>query len=323
MQYEPKVPLYARWKYMGEKERSIITRMMMAVDEAHYLKEYKAGRTRNAFVMAARIPRRYVITGTPLLNREIELHTLLRLTGHELGQLPLKEFRRDYSGDADKRALLADTLRGWMLRRKKDVLSDLGKKSRQVRWVSPAEGLGGYRQIYKDMSLQTMPKITRLRQCLESLKTPFLIETAESLSEGDKLIVFCEYMATVQAMQQAFEAAGIGCVTLVGSDSGKKRQKAIEAFQSDPSITVFIGTTSAAGVGITLTAANYVAFASLPWTPAVMRQAEDRAYRLGQKRDVTVIVPLVANTIDESVWRLLQSKQDVVEAVRAQLPGEQ
>ena len=300
---------------------------VMAVDEAHYLKEYKAGRTRNAFVMAARIPRRYVITGTPLLNREIELHTLLRLTGHELGQLPLKEFRRDYSGSAENRAVLADALKGWMLRRRKDVLSDLGKKSRQVRWVSPAEGLGGYKEIYKDMTLQTMPKITRLRQCLESLKTPFLIETAESLSEGDKLIVFCEYMATVQAMQQAFEAAGIGCVTLVGADSGKKRQKAIEAFQSDPSITVFIGTTSAAGVGITLTAANYVAFASLPWTPAVMRQAEDRAYRLGQKRDVTVIVPLVSGTIDDGVWRLLQSKQeteqDVVEAVRAQLPGQQ
>ena len=297
---------------------------VLAVDEAHYLKEYKAGRTRNAFVVAARIPRRYVITGTPLLNREIELHTLLRLTGHQLGQLELKVFRRAYSGSPENRALLADALQGWMLRRKKDVLSDLGKKSRQVRWVSPAEGLGDYQEIYADMSLQAMPKITRLRQCFEALKAPFLIETAESLSEGDKLIIFCEYMATVQAMQQAFAGAGIGCVALVGADSAKKRQQAIESFQSDPSITVFIGTTSAAGVGITLTAANYVAFASLPWTPAVMRQAEDRAYRLGQKRDVTVIVPLVANTIDEGVWRLLQSKQeteqDVVEAVRAQLP---
>ena len=298
---------------------------VMAVDEAHYLKESQAGRTRNAFIMATRIPRRYVITGTPLLNREIELHTLLRLTGHPLGRLTLKDFRRGYAGSTENRAKLASSLKGWMLRRQKDVLGELGSKSRQVRWVSPEEGLDGYRAILDDMALQAMPKITRLRQCLEALKTPFLIETAESLSEGDKLIIFCEYMATVQTMRQVFAAAGIGCVTLVGADTGSKRQKAIDAFQTNSAVTVFIGTTSAAGVGITLTAANYVTFASLPWTPALMRQAEDRAYRLGQKRDVTVIVPLVQKTIDESVWQLLQSKQeteqDVVEAVRAALPG--
>ena len=298
---------------------------VMAIDEAHYLKEHQSGRTRNAFVMATRIPRRYVITGTPLLSREIELHTLLRMTGHRLGAMALKEFRKEYAGSKDKRAALAHALKGWMLRRRKDVLTDLGEKSHQVRWVSPAEGLATYRAIMANMSLQTMPKITRLRQCLEALKTPFLIETVESLSEGDKIIVFCEYMATVETMREAFKAAGIGCVSLVGADSTAKRQRAIDAFQNDPTVTVFIGTTSAAGVGITLTAGNYVAFASLPWTPALMRQAEDRAYRLGQKRNVLVLIPLVAGTIDEAVWRLLEAKHetelDVVEAVRQALPA--
>lgn len=296
---------------------------VMAIDEAHYLKEHQSGRTRNAFVMATRIPRRYVITGTPLLSREVELHTLLRLTGHPLGAMEIKAFRKEFSGTPEKRAELAQSLKGWMLRRRKDVLSDLGAKTRQLRWISPAQGLGAYQDILKDMSLQTMPKITKLRQCLETLKTPFLIETAESLGEDDKIIIFCEYMASVQAMQEAFQAAGIGCVSLVGSDAAGKRQKAIDAFQSDPAVKVFIGSTQAAGVGITLTAANYVAFASLPWTPAMMRQAEDRAYRLGQRRDVLVVVPLIPGTIDEGVWRLLESKrtteEDVVEAVRSEL----
>ncbi|MEZ5706010.1 MAG: hypothetical protein R3E56_21935 [Burkholderiaceae bacterium] len=75
-----------------------------------------------------------------------------------------------------------------------------------------------------------------------------------------------------------------------------------------------------------MTTANYVAFASLPWTPALIRQAEDRAYRLGQLRDVMVIVPLIKNTLDDGVWKLLQSKQetedDVVESVRSALPEE-
>lgn len=299
---------------------------VMAVDEAHYLKEHQAGRTRNAFVMATRIPRRYVVTGTPLLSREIELHTLLRITGHWLGGLQLKEFKKRFSGSKERRAELAAALQGWMLRRRKDVLKDLGTKARQVRYISPPEGLGAYNEIYGDMSMYAMPKIVKLRQTLEALKTQFLIETVESLSEGDKIIIFCEYMATVEAMKAAFNASGINCVSLVGADSSKRRQQAIDAFQTDPSVTVFIGTTSAAGVGITLTAANYVAFASLPWTPALMRQAEDRAYRLGQLRDVMVIVPLIENTLDDGVWKLLQNKQetedDVVESVRSALPGE-
>lgn len=299
---------------------------VMAVDEAHYLKEHHAGRTRNAFIMATRIPRRYVVTGTPLLSREVELHTLLRMTGHRLGSLSLRDFRKSYTGSADKRAELAAALKGWMLRRRKDVLTDLGTKTRQVRYISPEQGLGTYQAVYQDMTLLTMPKIVKLRQALEALKTPFLIETVQNLSDGDKIIIFCEYMASVDQMRRALADAGIGCVTLVGSDSQTKRQNAVDAFQNDPAITVFIGTTSAAGVGITLTAANYVAFASLPWTPALMRQAEDRAYRLGQKRNVIVIVPLIERTLDDGIWKLLDAKQeterDVVEAVRSALPGE-
>lgn len=68
----------------------------------------------------------------------------------------------------------------------------------------------------------------------------------------------------------------------VEADSATKRQKAIDTFQDDPEARVFIDTTIAAGVGITLTAANYVAFVSMPWIPALIRQPEDRAYRLGQ-----------------------------------------
>ena len=296
---------------------------VMMIDECHYLKEHEAGRTRNAFILAERIPRRFLLTGTPLLSREIELHTLLRLSGHRIGKMPLKEFRATYAGDQDKRAVLAAELGEWMLRRRKDVLKDLGKKHHQTRFISPAQGRGVYDQIMADMSMLAMPKITKLRQTLEMMKFDFLVETIESLGDDDKIIVFAEYMNTVGALKEALAGLGIGAVTLVGADCGAKRQKAIDAFQQDPQIRVFIGTTSAAGVGITLTAANYVTFASLPWTPGLKRQAEDRAYRLGQKRDVFVIIPLVPNTIDEQVHQLLENKatleQDVVEAVRAEL----
>lgn len=296
----------------------------MAIDEAHCLKEHQAGRTRNAFLLAQRIPRRFLLTGTPILNREIELHTLLRLSGHPLGLLDLAQFRRDYAGGPAQREALAGAVADWMLRRSKAVLKTLGRKSRQVRYITPAEGLDGYRRLLADTSLTVMPKIVKLRQMLEALKTDFLVETVQSMGDDDKVIIFCEYMATVDFLKQTFQNAGIGAAALVGSDNGSSRQRAVDAFQTDPAIRVFIGTTSAAGVGITLTAANYVLFASQPWTPALMRQAEDRAYRNGQKRDVIVIVPVIPGTIDEQILALLASKSDieaaVVEsAVRAQL----
>jgi len=296
---------------------------VFTIDECHYLKEHEAGRTRNAFILAERIPRRFLLTGTPLLSREIEIHTLLRLSGHPIGLMQLKEFRALYAGDQVKRSALAAEISQWMLRRRKDVLTDLGAKHHQVRYVSPAQGRGTYDQIMADMSLTVMPKITKLRQALELMKFDHLVETIQSLGEDDKIIVFAEYMSTVNALKEALATLGIGAVSLVGSDPGPKRQKAVDAFQQDPHMRVFIGTTAAAGVGITLTAANYVVFASEPWTPAQRRQAEDRAYRLGQKRDVFVIMLLVPNTIDEQVHRLLDDKAelvgDVVEAVCSEL----
>lgn len=300
-----------------------LTFRVMAVDEAHNIKEHDAGRTRNAFILASRIPRCYAITGTPLLNREIELHTLLRLTRHPLGLLTLKDFRSRYAGGATQRDSLANALRGWMLRRSKGVLTELGAKERRLRWISPAGGMQPYIDQMADMSLTVMPKLGKLRQCLEAMKVDFLVETVESLEQSDKVIIFVAYMATVDVLRQAFHQLGIQAVTLVGPDSTKKRQAAVDAFQRDPQVRVFITTTAAGGVGITLTAANYVLFGSLPWTPALMRQAEDRAYRLGQQRDVEVVVPLIPNTIDEKLWALLGSKTqleaDVVEASVAKL----
>jgi hypothetical protein len=308
--------IVANYERLGSIVRDLTLAIgCMLIDEAHYLKEHQAGRTRNAFLMSDRVPRVFLLTGTPVLNREIEVHTLLRLSGHPIGRMPLAEFRKTYAGDASRREQLAGRLSEWMLRRGKDVLKDLGDKTQQVRYVQPADGLAAYRTILADNTLAAMPKITKLRQQLESLKVEFLIEAVECLPEDAKALIFCEYMVTVDTLKHALAAAGVGCVSLVGSDTPKKRMAAVDAFQQSPEVRVFIGTTMAAGVGITLTAANYVFFASLPWTPALKRQAEDRAYRSGQTRDVLVIVPLVAGTIDEQIFALLDSKREIEVAI--------
>lgn len=295
----------------------------MLVDEAHNLKEFHAGRTRNAFLLAERIPRCFLLTGTPILNREVEMHTLLRLSGHPIGRMSLSDFRKAYSGSSEARAQLAARLPEWMLRRGKDVLKDLGEKVQQVRYIEPTGGLSGYHKILKDPCLQAMPKITKLREHLEMLKIDFIVESIQSLPDQEKVLIFCEYTDTVDLFLKAFKEIGIGAVSVIGSDSTKKRMQAVDALQKDPGTRVFIGTTKAAGVGLTLTRANYVFMASLPWTNALKQQAEDRAYRSGNTRDVFVIIPLIANTLDERVLSLLNSKEviedDLVEAVRVEV----
>jgi superfamily II DNA or RNA helicase len=284
---------------------------VLVVDEAHQLKEPSAERTRHGFDIAAKVPNRYLLTGTPVLNRETELHTLLRLSGHPVGQLPLGDFCERFAGNPEFRQNLRAELGDWMLRRRKDVLPGLKGKQRQLLPVamSTAE-----RRQYDTIRLEDKPIFARLgalRHYLEQVKIRIAMDLLGELDAEDKVILFCEFKPTVERLKELCNEAGVGCVTLIGSDSLTKRQKAIDKFQNDPDCRVFICTTKAAGTGNNLTAANYVFFLGLPWTPGQQDQAEDRAYRNGQLRLVIVKIPLVENTIDQQLWQMLLAKRQV------------
>ncbi|MDT3723216.1 C-terminal helicase domain-containing protein, partial [Pseudomonas oryzihabitans] len=205
----------------------------------------------------------------------------------------------------------------WMLRRRKDVLPDLKGKQRQTVQVVLDEAQQTEYNGIRNADQPVFARLGQLRQLLERVKVPVVMELLGELDPEDKVILFCEYKETVTTLQKLCEAAGLGCVTLVGTDSLTKRQKAIDRFQQDVDCRVFIGTTSAAGTGNNLTAANYVFFLGLPWTPVLQDQAEDRAYRNGQRRLVVVKIPLDENSIDLQLWQMLQDKrriaQDLIE----------
>jgi superfamily II DNA or RNA helicase len=282
---------------------------VLIIDEAHRLKEPTALWTRHAFDIAAQIANRYLLTGTPVLNRELELHTLLRLSGHAIGQMPLKEFCNAFTGSTEFRQALRAQLSDWMLRRRKDVLTQLKGKQRQLLSLSMTpEQREQYDTVFYG-SESALARIGRLRILLERIKLPSVLELMQELDIEDKVIIFCEFKESVFALREECERRGIQAVTLIGSDSFTKRQKAIDRFQTDPDTRVFIGTTSAAGTGNNLTAASYVIFASLPWTPALQDQAEDRAYRNGQMRLVVVKIPMVEGSIDQQLWGMLEGKR--------------
>ncbi|MFJ5299237.1 DEAD/DEAH box helicase [Pseudomonas sp. NPDC088368] len=290
---------------------------VMIVDEAHRLKEPTAAWTRHGFDIAANVPNRYLLTGTPVLNRESELHTLLRLSGHPIGQLPLREFCERFAGNPDFRQTLRSQISDWMMRRRKDVLPNLKGKQRQtVSVVLTTDERKEYNEILRS-DRHTFARLGALRQMLERIKVRVIVDLISELDVEDKAILFCEHKETVFELDDRLSAAGLECVTLVGSDTPKKRQKSIDRFQQDPDVRFFIGTTSAAGTGNNLTAANYVFFLGLPWTPGLQDQAEDRAFRNGQLRAVFVKIPLVEDSIDQQLWQMLQSKrslaQDLIE----------
>ncbi|MFA1030656.1 DEAD/DEAH box helicase [Pseudomonas syringae] len=282
---------------------------VMVIDEAHRLKEPTAAWTRHGFDIAAQVQNRYLLTGTPVLNREAELHTLLRLSGHPIGQLPLNEFCERFAGSPEFRKTLRDEISDWMLRRRKDVLPNLKGKQRQtVPVILSQVERDEYNQIMRS-DQHRFARLGALRQLLERVKVRILADLMAELDVDDKVILFCEYQESVATLREHCLKLGVGCVTLVGSDSPKKRQKAIDAFQQDPDCRVFIGTRSAAGTGYNLTAANYVFFLGLPWTPGLQDQAEDRAYRNGQLRMVVVKIPLAEETIDQQLWQMLMDKR--------------
>jgi SNF2 family DNA or RNA helicase len=286
---------------------------VMVIDEAHRLKEPTAQWTRHGFDIAAKVPYRYLLTGTPVLNRESELHTLLRLSGHPVGQLPLKEFCDQFAGSSEFRKDLRGAISDWMLRRRKDVLPGLKGKQRQTL---SAELSATERKNYDQIRCDDRPIFARLgalRQLLEQVKIRIVMDLLAELDIEDKVILFCEFKETVSTLRSLCDEAGLECVTLVGSDSPTKRQKAIDKFQDNPEARIFIGTTSAAGTGYNLTAANYVMFLGLPWTPGLQDQAEDRAYRNGQLRLVVVKIPLIENTIDQKLWQMLLDKRQLAQ----------
>ena len=95
----------------------------------------------------------------------------------------------------------------------------------------------------------------------------------------------------------------------------KEKQKSVDQFQNDSEIKVFIGNISSAGVGITLTSANIVIFNSLDWVPGSLEQCEDRAYRIGQKNNVSVYYQLFNNTINTLMWKVLKQKKEIINTI--------
>ena len=171
-----------------------------------------------------------------------------------------------------------------------------------------AEGLQEARQV-------AFEEMARERHATAVRKIPHVLEHVGDFldsSEG-KLLLFAHHKDAVAGLSEGLTKKEVKHVILTGETSMDKRQAAVDQFQNDPETRVFIGNIQAAGVGITLTAADTVIFAELDWTPANMLQAEDRAHRIGQQNSVLVQYLVFEGSVDARMTHTLIKKMEVIE----------
>jgi SWI/SNF-related matrix-associated actin-dependent regulator 1 of chromatin subfamily A len=311
---------------------------LVIIDEAHYIKNAQAQRTKLINDITKSVDRLWLLTGTPMTSRPIDYFNLLSLIDSPVAKNWMAYVIRYCSGfqfkvgprkiwnvqGASNLEELRDRTAGLTLRRLKENVLDLPDKiitPVYLRLKSKVyeEVMGDYYNWYeknpeesKSLTVQ-FTKLTKVRQIIADEKISQTIEIAENIIEQDKkVIIFCNFTDSLNKITEHF---GKAAVKLDGSMSKVERQFSVDQFQENDKIKVFVGNIKAAGVGITLTSAEAVIFNDLSFLPSDHAQAEDRAYRYGQKNNVLVYYPIFENTIEGIIYDILHNKKQVIATV--------
>lgn len=295
-------------------------------DEAHYLKSHKSNRTLAVLRrggVASLCKRKWFLTGTPVLNRPIELYPLLKAAAPEAiaPYLTRLDYAKQFCGawwdgvqwvvdGSSNEADLNDRLHeNFMLRRlKSQVLKDLPEKRYKIVPIAKTKQLRGLlaqdHAVLEDIEAGRVElnlggdHIAMHRREVAEAKVPeclkYIIDELETL---DKVVVFAHHKGVIAMLSEGLRAYNPLSVT--GDTPSSNRALAVEQFQTDPDRRVFIGQIQAAGTGITLTAASDVIFVESSWVPGEIQQAADRLHRIGQKNAVTVTFLVAQDSVEE------------------------
>jgi SWI/SNF-related matrix-associated actin-dependent regulator 1 of chromatin subfamily A len=311
---------------------------LVIIDEAHYVQNAQAQRTKLINHFVKKIKYVWLLTGTPMTSRPINYFNLLNLIESPVAQNWMAyviRYCQGYQFNAGKRKVwnvsgasnleeLRDRTSKQVLRRLKTDVLDLPEKiitPVYLRLKSKLyEGLmGDYYNWYDNQKEESssltiqFSKLMKVRQVISEEKVESTIELAQNIIDQDKkVIIFTNFTETLNKIATHF---GKQAVTLDGSSSKNQRQHAVDQFQENDKIKVFVGNLKAAGVGITLTASEAVIINDLSFVPGDLSQAEDRAYRYGQKNNVSVYYPIFENTIEGIIYDIIIKKKNIISTV--------
>ena len=312
------------------------------LDEAQAIKNESSETARAARQLRA--ARRLALSGTPVENHLGELWSIVEfLNPGLLGRAAAWRAAADAGPSPDAVALLGRALRPMLLRRTKaEVAPDLPPRLEET---VVCELDGPDRALYEDLRARfraeilgrsgaggaaparVLEALLRLRQaaCHPGLLDParrggrgakldaLIPELASLRDNGQKALVFSQFRTLLDLVRPALEAEGIGCAQLDGTT--RDREATVARFQTDPSCSVLLISLKAGGVGLNLTAAEYVFLLDPWWNPAAEAQAIDRAHRIGQASPVFAYRLIAKDTVEERIAELQQRKRLLAESV--------
>lgn len=327
--------IFDKWK---ETLKPIIKTWIF--DEAHMLRNPTTLRSKAAVYVCENIEHVIGTTGTPVVNRPVEMYTILHIIAPNVFPSFWKYTTRwcdlqrgyvgglDSSGASNSEELHKVLVGSCMLRRlREDVMPDMPKKQRIVIPLSCESALGTYRRAEVDLigwlrksspakaesarKAETLVKIGYLNRLAASAKMKWAVEwITEYLEQREKLVTFAINREVIDAVMAAF---GPSAVKIDGSCSQEDRKIAIDRFMNDPKARLFVGQLQAAGTAISLTAASDTATLQLGWNPGDHDQAEDRVIGPDQQAEsIGAYYLMAADTIEEDGAALLDAKRKVI-----------
>ncbi|HEY5508684.1 MAG TPA: DEAD/DEAH box helicase [Paludibacter sp.] len=314
----------------------------IVLDEAHTIKNYATKTSKAAMQLQA--PFRMALTGTPIQNHLGEVWNLFNFINPGLlGSLSHFTDTFIKSDNEHARKHLKKLIAPFILRRTKSaVLDELPPKTEIIKKVQlSVEEMAYYEALRRQAianlesddspqgskQLKALAEITRLRQacCNPALVDPtlnigssklsmFLEIVAELIENKHRALVFSQFVKHLTLVRAALDKLGMKYQYLDGSSPMNEREQSVKKFQSGEG-DLFLISLKAGGLGLNLTAADYVIHMDPWWNPAIEDQASDRAHRYGQLRPVTIYRLVAENTIEEKIIQLHNTKRDLADSL--------
>ncbi|XP_055973698.1 DNA annealing helicase and endonuclease ZRANB3 [Sorex fumeus] len=312
---------------------------VVIVDESHYMKSRNATRSKILLPLVQKAKRAILLTGTPALGRPEELFMQIEaLFPQKFGKWTdyakrycnahVRYFGKRSQWDcrgASNLNELHQLLSDIMIRRlKTEVLTQLPPKIRQrIPFDVPAAAAKELNASFEEWEkLMRAPSsaaetimglITRMFKQTAIAKAGAVKDYIKMMLQNEslKFLVFAHHLSMLQACTEAVVENKTRYIRIDGSVPSSERIHLVNQFQKDPDTRVAILSIQAAGQGLTFTAATHVVFAELYWDPGHIRQAEDRAHRIGQCSSVNIHYLIANGTLDTLMWGMLNRKTQV------------
>ncbi|MFH1328115.1 MAG: DEAD/DEAH box helicase [Candidatus Bathyarchaeota archaeon] len=319
-------------------------------DESTRIKNPNAQCSKAVHTLGRAVKFRYIMTGTPITQNAIDIYSQYKFLDPNIFGSSYYAFRNTYAvmgGFQAKQIVsyqnldhLQKKIYSCSLRFTKEQCLDLPDKVYEKKYITlNKEEDDLYQEIKDNILIEIgkskisatiiLTKLIKLSQVTSgflktdsgsiirmksSSKMKELEDTLDDIMPS-KTVIWCNFVDNIAQISEMCNSLKLQFVKIDGSVPANERQKAVDTFQNDPECKVFIGQIQTAGLGITLTAAKYEIFYTNTYSLANRLQAEDRVHRIGLKHNVTIIDIIARKTIDESIIKILSSKQNFADIV--------